>query len=68
MVNGYAEVEASQQGKTALALYGAPGLTVFARVFGSGGVRSLYTASNGRLFVVCGNGVFEFCRAGEHAR
>jgi hypothetical protein len=65
MVNGYAEVEASQQGKTALALYGAPGLTVFARVFGSGGVRSLYTASNGRLFVVCGNGVFELFADGS---
>lgn len=52
LINGYAEIEDSKQGRTAVAIYGTPGLKAFATLFGSGPVRSLYTASNGRCFGV----------------
>jgi len=52
LVNGYAEIEDSKQGKTAVALYGTPGLTLFAGLAGAGPVRGAFTASNGRCFAV----------------
>lgn len=59
LVNGYAEAVESKQGKTAVAVYGTPGLTLFATCDGAGGMRSLYKAFGGRVFAVRGGGFFE---------
>lgn len=52
LLNGYAEIEDSRQGKTAVALYGTPGLRLYTTLPGAGPVRALFTASNGRCFAV----------------
>ena len=67
LLNGYAEVVESQQGKAVVALYGAPGLTVFTTLPGSGGVRAVYTSSDSRLFAVRGAGCYEVYTDGTTA-
>lgn len=59
LLNGYAEIEDSRQGKTAVALYGTPGLKLFTTLAGAGPVRSVFTASNGRCFAVSANTLCE---------
>lgn len=55
LVNGYAEVIESKQGKTVVALRGTPGLKVWTTAPGTGAMRGLYLASNGVLYLVRGN-------------
>lgn len=52
-----------QQGKEVSALYGTPGLTLFATA-GTGAVRGEFAAANGRGFVVSGSGLYELTPAG----
>lgn len=59
LVNGYAEAAESKQGKTAVAVYGTPGLLLFATCNGAGGMRALYRANSSRVFAVRGGGFFE---------
>jgi hypothetical protein len=49
---------ADRMGKEAAALYGTPGLKLFATV-GGGPVRGIFYAGNGRCFVVSGSEVYE---------
>jgi hypothetical protein len=53
--------------KAPAALYGTPGLSLFCTVSGTNGVRGLYTASNGRAFVVCGSTLSELLANGTSA-
>lgn len=52
-----------QQGKEPSALYGTPGLTLFATA-GAGPVRGEFAAANGRSFAVSGAGLYELTSAG----
>jgi len=54
-----------QQGKEVTALYGTPGLEVFAGIAGAGPVRGMFAAANGRAFVVSNSGVYELPASGE---
>ena len=64
LLNGYAEIVESRQGKSVLALYGTPGLKRFTTLPGTGPIRGMFSASNGRCFVVQGNSFFELFRTG----
>ena len=66
LLNGYAEIEESRQGKTAVALYGTPGLKLFGTLAGAGPVRGLFTASNGRCFAVSAQQLCEVMSDGTH--
>jgi len=59
LLNGYAEIVESKQGKTAIALYGTPGLKLFTTLPGSGAVRGLFLASNGHCYGVRGNTLYD---------
>lgn len=52
-----------QQGKEVSALYGTPGLSLFATA-GSAGGRGCFPAANGRAFVVTGSSVYELSSDG----
>lgn len=52
-----------QNGKEVSALYGTPGLTLFATC-GSGPIRGVFAAANGRAFVVSGSSLYELTTAG----
>lgn len=65
LVNAYAEIVEHKQGKTALSIYGTPGLTVFAVAPGAGQIRGLFTAANGRCFVVQADGFYEVTSTGS---
>jgi hypothetical protein len=52
-----------KQGKEVSALFGTPGLTSFATC-GSGPVRGVFNASNGRAFVVSNSGLYELTSTG----
>lgn len=52
-----------QQGKEVSALYGTPGLTLFSTA-GTGPVRGVFAAANGRAFVVSNSGLYELSSAG----
>lgn len=68
LLNGYPEIVESKQGKSVLALYGTPGLKLFTTLPGTGPIRGMFRASNGRLFVVQGNRFFEvFAGGGSNA-
>lgn len=54
---------ADQQGAEPSALYGTPGLSLFATA-GSGPIRGEYAAANGRAFAVSGNTLYEITSAG----
>lgn len=51
------------QGKEIAALYGTPGLSLFATA-GSGPIRGCFASSNGRAFVVSGSTLYELDSAG----
>jgi hypothetical protein len=53
-----------KQGKEASALYGTPGLSLFA-VTGSGSIRGEFKATNGRAFAVSGSSFYEIDAAGN---
>lgn len=57
-VNLYPEFSESRGAKERLVLYGTPGLAGH-YTFTAGNIRGLYTASNGRCFVVAGNTFYE---------
>lgn len=59
LLNGYSEMVESQQGKTTVAIYGTPGLLRFLTLPAAGPIRGGYTASNGRVFVVQGDNLYE---------
>jgi hypothetical protein len=59
LLNAYTEVIESKSGKTPIQLLGTPGLTRFISLAAAGGMRVLYTASNGRVFGIQGNVFFE---------
>jgi len=59
LLNGYCEIVEDKQGKTPVQLLGTPGLVRFVTIAAAGGMRVLYTASNGRLFGIQGNQFFE---------
>lgn len=63
-VNLYAEIDESQQGKNAAALYSVPGLRVFATT--PGPVRAMFAGDN-RLFAVCGGSLCEIGPGGATA-
>lgn len=48
-----------ERGKSEAMLLGTPGLALFCTLPAAGGVRGVYTASNGRCFAVCGNTLYE---------
>lgn len=52
-----------EQGKEVSALYGTPGLTLFSTC-GTGPGRGMFTAANGRCFVVANSGLYELTSAG----
>lgn len=54
---------ADQQGKEIAALYGTPGLLLFATC-GDGPVRGCFASTNGRAYVVSGNKLYEVDSAG----
>lgn len=60
-VNFYISVD--PQGKEQAALYGTPGLSLFATA-GSGPVRGAFSSANGRAFVVSGANLYELSSAG----
>lgn len=60
-VNLYPVLDA--RGKDVAALYGTPGLDLFA-VAGAGACRKTFAAPNGRAFIVSGNGFYEIDSAG----
>jgi hypothetical protein len=60
LLNGFAEVVESRQGKTPVALHGTPGLKRLLTLPGAGQVRALYTApGTNRCFAVQGNQLYE---------
>ncbi len=61
LVNMYVVLDA--QGKEGAALYGTPGKVLFSSG-GSGPVRAMFTAANGRCFYVSALGVYELTSAG----
>jgi len=61
MVNLYPVID--QQGKEVTALYGTPGLSLFTTA-GTGVIRNMLLASNGRAFAVSGATLFEIDSAG----
>ena len=65
LLNGYAELVESRQGKATVAIYGTPGLKLFATLPGSGPIRGMFSASNGRCFVVQGTQFFELFQTGS---
>lgn len=59
-VNLYPEIAESGSAKSVAAMYGTPGLKLFAICQGSGGIRGMWTTSkDDRVFAVRGNGVYE---------
>lgn len=64
LLNGYAELNDHRQGKGLAAIYGTPGLTRFCTLPGTGGLRCLYTSSQGRCYAVQGAGLYELFTAG----
>jgi hypothetical protein len=52
-----------RQGKEVSALYGTPGLTLFATA-GTGPIRGTFTAANGRAFAVSAGNLYEISSAG----
>lgn len=52
-----------KSGKEQAALYGTPGLSLFATA-GSGPIRGIYAAANGRVFAVSGNTLYEISSLG----
>lgn len=60
-VNLYPEFD--QDGKEATALYGTPGLSLFATA-GNGAIRGLFSAANGRSFAVSGSKLYEIDSGG----
>lgn len=52
-----------QQGKEVAALYGTPGLSLFATC-GNGPIRGVFNSTKGRAFVVSGNTFYEITSAG----
>lgn len=66
-LNFFPEAVESRQGKTVLALYPTPGTILFTTLPGLYGIRSMYTSSQGRLFVVRGDTLFEVFSGGAFA-
>lgn len=64
-INLYPEISESPGAKNTLALYGTPGLRRYALLLESYGVRGLFSAANGRVFVVCGRVLFEIFQGGS---
>ena len=64
LLNAYPEAVASRQGKTAVALYGTPGLKRFLTLPGSGMVRGLYRASDAQVFAVMGSVLYQVTASG----
>lgn len=62
-INLYPTIDESGQGKEVNALYGTPGLLLFATC-GGGNVRNNFCAANGRAFVVSGSALYEIDSAG----
>jgi hypothetical protein len=60
-VNLYPIVD--QQGKEVSALYGTPGLSLFATT-GNGSMRGCFASDNGRAFFVCGSELYEVDQGG----
>ena len=65
LLNGYAEIVESRQGKTVVAIYGTPGLKLFTTVTGLNGIRTIFVSANGRVFVVRGNKFLELGSTGS---
>ncbi len=63
-LNWYPEVDQADS-KSVISLKPRPGLRFFARLEGTGAVRRIYTASNGRFFGVRGNTVSEIFSDGS---
>lgn len=57
-INLYPELVESGTGKNAIVLHGTPGLRRWATCQGSGGIRGLWSASNGQFFAVRGSTLY----------
>jgi len=63
-INLIPELVDTKDGKAVGAMYGAPGYTLFGTV-GSGPLRQLYTASDGTLYALSGNGLYSINSSGS---
>ena len=63
-LNWYPELSPQGMAKYGIVAKPTPGLNVFTTLTGGGTIRGIYTASNNRLFAVCGNIVSEISSNG----
>lgn len=62
-INWYVVYDETGQGKEPAALYATPGLKLFSTV-GIGPIRGVYTSTNGRMFAISNNELYELSNAG----
>jgi hypothetical protein len=64
LLNCYSEIVESRQAKTAVKVWGTPGLKLFVTLPGSGPARGLFTTATGRCFAAQGGALWELDAGG----